>query len=99
MFVGALFLSLSIAPTDEVRHIAHTMPPWQQSGSSLLSLAVMHVFVYFVEFRGRVHVAPGATGLGLFLRFTVVGYVIVLAASCFLLWVFGRARRPVAGRD
>jgi putative integral membrane protein (TIGR02587 family) len=97
MFVGALFLSLSIAPTDEVRVIAHTMTPWQAIGLLVLSLVLMHVFVYFVEFRGPVHVAPGATALGLLLRFTVVGYVITLAASLFLLWVFGRLDGVSAG--
>jgi putative integral membrane protein (TIGR02587 family) len=90
MFVGALFLSLSVAPTDEVLHIAHTMTPWREIALLVVSLAIMHVFVYFVEFREPVHVRPGSTGIGLFLRFTVVGYVIVLGVSLFLLWVFGR---------
>ncbi len=90
MLVGALFLSLSVAPTDEVLHIAHMMTAWQQVGLLALSLAVMHGFVYFVEFRGRIHIEPGATLLGLFFHFTVVGYAIVLAVSLFLLWVFGR---------
>lgn len=90
MFVGALFLSLSVAPTDEVLHIAHMMGPGRELALLAFSLAVMHVFVYFVEFRGRVHVEPGASLLGLFFRFTVVGYVIVLSVSFFLLWVFGR---------
>lgn len=97
MFVGALFLSLSIAPTDEVRHIAHTMSAWQELALLCLSLTLMHAFVYFVEFRTPVHVAPGSTALGLFFRFTVVGYVITLAASLFLLWVFGRVDGLSAG--
>jgi putative integral membrane protein (TIGR02587 family) len=90
MFVGALFLSLSVAPTDEVLHIAHMIGAWQEIGLLALSLLVMHVFVYFVEFRGRVHIEPGASLLGLFFRFTIVGYVIVLSVSVFLLWIFGR---------
>lgn len=90
MFAGALFLSLSVAPTDEVLHIAHMIGPWREIGLLAVSVLVMHVFVYFVEFRGRVHVEPGATLLGLFFRFTIVGYVIVLSVSLFLLWVFGR---------
>ena len=90
MFVGALFLSLSVAPTDEVMRIAHTIGPWREIALVVVSLGIMHVFVYYVAIREPIHVRPGATGLGLFLRFTVVGYVIVLAASLFLLWVFGR---------
>ncbi|HET7718023.1 MAG TPA: TIGR02587 family membrane protein [Bauldia sp.] len=91
MLVGALFLSLSVAPTDEVVHIAHMMAPWQEIALVVLSLVVMHVFVYFVEFRAKVPIEPGASLAGLFVRFTVVGYVIVLAVSLLLLWVFGRA--------
>jgi len=90
MFIGALFLSLSVAPTDEVVHLAHKMAAWQELTLLVLSLAVMHVFVYFVEFRAKVRIEPGASLGGLFVRFTVVGYVIVLAVSLFLLWVFGR---------
>ena len=89
MFVGALFLSLSVAPTDEVLHIAHMMAPWQEVTLLLVSLIVMHAFVYFVEFRAKVPVEPGASLAGLFVRFTVVGYVIVLAVSLFLHCVFG----------
>ena len=90
MFLGALFLSLSVAPTGEVLHIAHMIAPWQEIALLVVSLAVMHGFVYFVEFRARMPVEPGASLAGLFVRFTVVGYVIVLAVSFFLLWVFGR---------
>ena len=98
MFVGALFLSLSVAPTGEVLHIAHMMAPWQEVTLLVLSLAVMHGFVYFVEFRARMPVEPGASLAGLFVRFTVVGYVIVLLVSFFLLWVFGRVDGLSAGR-
>jgi putative integral membrane protein (TIGR02587 family) len=90
MAVGALFLSLSVAPTDEVVHIAHMMTPWQEVALVVLSLAVMHIFVYLVEFHARVPVEPDASFAGLFFRFTIVGYVIVLCVSLFLLWVFGR---------
>jgi putative integral membrane protein (TIGR02587 family) len=90
MAVGALFLSLSVAPTDEVVHIAHMMSPGQELALLAFSLTVMHVFVYFVEFRARVPIEPEASLLDLFFRFTIVGYAIVLGVSLFLLWVFGR---------
>src|SRR5690606_10877360 len=92
-----LFLSLNVAPTDEVLHIAHTMTPWRELLLLAVSIAIMHVFVYFVEFRGPIHVAPGATPTSLFFRYTVVGYAIVLAVSLFLLWVFGRVDGPAQG--
>lgn len=90
MFIGALFLSLSVAPTDEVVHIAHMMTPWQELGLLAGSIFIMHAFVYFEEFQGRVPVEPGSSLAGLFFRFTLVGYCVVLAVSLFLLWVFGR---------
>jgi len=90
MFVGALFLSLNVAPTDEVPRIVHSATPWHQIALVVASIAIMHVFVYFVELRGRVPVEPGVTFVSAFLRFTLVGYAIVLATSFLLLWLFGR---------
>lgn len=91
MFAGALFLSLSIAPTDEVPRIVHLSTPWHLIGIAVGSIVIMHVFVYFVELRGRVPVEPGARFISMFLRFTLVGYAIVLATSLALLWIFGRS--------
>ena len=91
MFVGALFLSLNVAPTDEVPRIVHMSTPWHLIGLMVASVAIMHLFVYFLELRGRVPAEPGATFLSVFLRFTLVGYAIVLATSLALLWLFGRS--------
>jgi uncharacterized membrane protein len=46
--------------------------------------------VYEVDFRGE-HKRPADMGFWtLFLRFTVVGYALVLLVCFYLLWTFGR---------
>lgn len=90
MGVGALFLSFNVAPTEEMVLIAFKMSVWQEVALLLLSLLLMHGFVYSVSFRGSPHRSDEATSLGLFLRFTVVGYAIVLLVSLYVLWTFGR---------
>lgn len=87
---GALFLSFNVAPTEEMVLIAYRITPWHALGLALVSLGVMHAFVYAVQFRGQPGVEEGATSRGLFLRYTVVGYVIALAVSAYCLWTFGR---------
>jgi len=90
MAVGALFLSLNIAPTEETVSIAAKMTPAQGIGLALLSLAVMHAFVYVVEFHGQ-HARPEGHGHAtVFLRFTIVGYALALLVSVYMLWLFGR---------
>jgi putative integral membrane protein (TIGR02587 family) len=97
MVVGALFLSLNIAPTEEMVLIAHQMSPWQEIALVFLSLALMHAFVYSVEFSGR-STPPEETGiLSVFLRFTMVGYALVLLVSLYMLWTFGRTDGAAVG--
>jgi putative integral membrane protein (TIGR02587 family) len=90
MGVGALFLSLNVAPTDEILRITVMMSPWQLLLLVLLSLAIMHALVYSVRFLGSHQRAEGSTFLLTFARFTVVGYAIVCIVSLGLLWLFGR---------
>ncbi|HVH03474.1 MAG TPA: TIGR02587 family membrane protein [Amaricoccus sp.] len=85
MLVGALFLGLNVAPTEEMVQIAWTMTPWHALGLVALTVATMHAFVY-----------GHGTGDGqgpwwsLLLRFTLVGYALALAISLYVLWTFGR---------
>lgn len=90
MVVGALFLAFNIAPTEEVILIAMRMSPWHTVVAMLVSLALMHAFVYAVEFSGQATVQPGTPFASVFTRYTVVGYALVLAVSAFMLWTFGR---------
>jgi putative integral membrane protein (TIGR02587 family) len=90
MAVGALFLSLNVAPTDEVALIAYRMDPWRELGLLAVSLGLMHGFVYSFGFRGAEAGRPGEGFWSLLLRYTVVGYVLVLGVSLYVLWSFGR---------
>ena len=90
MAAGALFLSFSIAPTDEVARISAALSPWGIVLLALVSLVQMHVFVYAVEFHGQASRPDHATVAAEFLRLTVVGYAMVLLISGYVLWTFGR---------
>ncbi len=90
MMIGAIFLSMSIAPTEEMILIAFKMTHWQIVALAVGSLIMMHVFVYVASFRGQEEKPEDSTFIGLFLRFTVTGYALVLLISLFLLWTFGR---------
>lgn len=90
MAAGALFLAFNIAPTDEVPLLAARMSPWHTAAAALLSLVLMHAFVYAVEFSGQATPAPGTPLASVFLRYTVAGYALVLAISAYILWTFGR---------
>jgi putative integral membrane protein (TIGR02587 family) len=89
MAVGALFLGLNVAPTEEMILLSFMMSPWREIGLVGLSLAAMHAFVYAVDFRGRPEPFPGTSFWSLFLRFTVAGYAMVLVICLYLLWTFG----------
>jgi len=90
MVTGALFLGLNVAPTEEMVLLSYMMDPWREIALVLLSLMAMHAFVYSLEFRGRPRPHPEVTFWSLFLRFTVVGYALVLVTCLYLLWTFGR---------
>lgn len=89
MLVGALFLALNVAPTEEMFLIAYKMSAAQSIALAGLSLVIMHTFVYAVEFRGQADIPEGTPRWSLLLRFTVPGYAIALLASLYLLWTFG----------
>lgn len=90
MLVGSLFLALNVAPTREVVLISHKMNAAQGVALTVLSLIVMHSFVYAMEFRGQSTIATGTPHWSLLLRYTVPGYAIALLTSLYLLWTFGR---------
>jgi len=87
--IGALALSLNIAPTEEVLLLAHMMGPRQLVGLAVLTLLLMHALMYAAEFRGQLERGE-ASFWSLFVRSTVVAYVIALLVSLVILWSFGR---------
>jgi putative integral membrane protein (TIGR02587 family) len=90
MAVGALFLAFNIAPTEEITLLALKMTPTHSAVAILVSLGLMHAFVYAVEFSGQAAIPPGTPFASVFLRYTVVGYAIVLVICAYTLWTFGR---------
>ncbi len=91
MAFGAIFLSMSLAATEEIILISFKMTDRHSVALALATILMMHAFVYAVEFRGQEKVEPrGSSQLSVFLRFTLVGYAIVLLIGFYLLWTFGR---------
>lgn len=90
MAVGALFLAFNVAPTEEITLLGVMMSPVQSAFVLLLSLLVMHAFVYAMEFSGQAIIPPGTPFHSVFLRYTAAGYAIVLLLSAYTLWSFDR---------
>lgn len=90
MVTGALFFSLNMAPTEEMILIAYRITPVHTLLAVLVSIALMHGFVYALHFRGSHRPAEGSAWWDPFLRFTLPGYVIALSISLYALWTFGR---------
>lgn len=90
MAAGALFLAFNVAPTEEMVLIAYRMTTGEVLALVAISLAVMHAFVFALEFSGQESAPPGTPEWQTFLRFTIVGYAIALLISAYVLWTFGR---------
>ena len=90
MGVGALFLGFNVAPTEEVMLISYQMTEWHALGLVALSLALMHGFVFAVGFAGGTEVSPEEAWWSPFILLTLPGYVIALAISLYILWLFAR---------
>ena len=90
MVAGAVFLCMSVAPTEEMVLISYQMTDWNTVLLALLSLAIMHGFIYAVESSGHENALSLDSPMwSIFLRFTVTGYAIVLLISFYILWTFG----------
>jgi putative integral membrane protein (TIGR02587 family) len=89
--VGALFLAFNVAPTEEVVLISTMMTEWHALALIGVSLAIMHAFVYAVEFRGQTAMHPELSVWSEFLRLTVVAYALALLVCLYVLWSFGRS--------
>lgn len=88
---GALFFTFNVAPTDEVVLIAHQQAsPLAAIGLLLLSLVLLHAFVYNMGFKGQHGLAENGSFLSEFVRLTLPGYGLVLLVCCYVLWTFGR---------
>jgi len=90
MAVGALFLNLNVAPTEEMILLSYKMTPWHGLLMIAASLALMHGFVYALSFKGSHDLAEGTPSWHAFVRFTLPGYVIAGLISAYCLWTFHR---------
>ena len=90
MAVGALFLNLNVAPTEEIILIAYKMTPWHALVTICVSIAIMHGFVYAVAFKGTHEISEETPWWHAFFRFTLPGYMVAMLISLYVLWTFGR---------
>lgn len=90
MVVGALFLGLNVAPTEEVLLISFQMSYLHALFLVLLSLLLMHGFVFSVGFAGGSEVSADEPWWSGFIRMTLPGFVLALAVSFCLLWLFAQ---------
>lgn len=89
MAVGAIFLSMSVAPTEEMILISYKMDDWHTLALAIVTLSLTHAFIYTVEFRGHEKTISDKSFASVFLRYTMVGYAIALLISFYILWTFG----------
>lgn len=90
MVAGALFLSFNVAPTEEMQLIGYMMSTWHLLALILVSLLLLHLFVYRVGFAGQEEHPEGSGPLRTFLAYTIPGYGIALMVGLYVLWTFGR---------
>ena len=87
MAVGALFLALNLAPTEEMILIGYKATPWHALAILVTSLLLLHVVVFTAGFAGQEEQGRPITA---FFHFTLPGYAIAVGVSLFTLWAFGR---------
>jgi len=90
MTIGALFVALNVAPTEEMILIAFQLSPWQSLALALVSLAALHALLFWTELPGNGDWRGEAGFFSVLIRFTCAGYALCALASLFLLWTFGR---------
>ena len=89
MIAGALYVSFNVTPTQDVVVIAFMMTPARTVVLVLLSVVLLHAFVYSVGFRGQEPMRDMGFGR-IFVAFTLAGYGLALCVSLYVLWTFGR---------
>lgn len=89
MAIGALFLALNVAPTEEMMLISFKISYLHALVIVIVSLLIMHGFVFSLGFAGGTEVTDDLTTPRAFLFFTLPGYLISILLSLYLLWIFG----------
>ena len=89
MAVGALFLAFNVAPTEETLLISFRITYLHALAIVIVSLLIMHGFVFSLGFAGGSELSGDLTTPRAFLFFTLPGYLISALLSLYLLWIFG----------
>jgi putative integral membrane protein (TIGR02587 family) len=92
--IGAVFISLNIAPTDEVPMLAAAMGPQWLLVLVGLSLLISYGIVFVAGFAGQEHRRASDGFLQHPVTETIACYVLALLASGAMLWFFQRADGP-----
>jgi putative integral membrane protein (TIGR02587 family) len=87
MTAGAVVFAANVAPTEEIVLLAAKVTPWHTVVLVLVSLLLMHAFVYEVGFSGQ---EERDSVVRAFVTFSAVGYALAVCVSAFLLWTLGR---------
>ena len=93
MAAGALFLSFTMAPTEEMILISFQMTPWHALVVVLVSIAALHAIIHLVGFPGQEQRA-GTSARSEWLTHSLPGYGIAVVLSFYVLWTFGRTDGP-----
>ncbi|QDP19072.1 TIGR02587 family membrane protein [Sphingomonas xanthus] len=87
LFAGAIFLSFTIAPTEEVLLISIAMEPGHAIALMLISVLLLHAILYFVGFTGQDRRLTDGHPIA-FIKYSLPGYSVVLLACLYLAWSF-----------
>ena len=85
---GAMFLSLTVAPTEEMQLIDFQMTPVTAMLLVLLSLVALHAIVHWVGFPGQERRRGSGHAIDA-VRGTLPAYAVSVLASFYVLWCFG----------
>ncbi len=86
---GALFLSHTVAPTEEIVLIVFQMDPLQSLLMIALSVVLLHAILYVVRFHGQERRFNAGHGRSCLTQ-TLPGYAVAVIVSVYILWSFGR---------
>jgi putative integral membrane protein (TIGR02587 family) len=90
MMIGALFVALNVAPTEEMMVIAFQLSAWQAALLACVTLLMLHSLFFTIAFPGRRSRLGDASAVSVLIRYSCAGYGICVLSSAALLWVFGR---------
>jgi putative integral membrane protein (TIGR02587 family) len=92
--IGAVFIALSIAPTDEVELVSASRGPLSLLAIMASSLLIAYAIVFVAGFTGQSRRRSAQGLLQHPVIETLASYVVALIAAAAMLWLFQRADSP-----